>query len=215
MSEIVPTITAYDVHEYRLQMERVTPFALRIHIDLMDGVFAPTKSPDITSLWLPEKIICDVHLMYQHPHHQLRKLLNLNPHMVIVQAEASPSSVDEFIKHIKKTKVKVGISLLPETDANDSRVTALIKKAEYVLIFSGHLGYHGGKADMSLLSKISEIKAINPKVEIGWDGGINEENAEEMSKTGIDVLNVGGAIHKANDPFGAYKDLSVLVAKAT
>lgn len=214
MSEIAPTITAYDVHEYRIQIERVVPFATRIHIDLMDGVFAPTKSPDISSLWLPEKIPCDVHLMYQHPHHQLRKLLHIDPRMVIVQAEASPSSVDEFIKHIKKTKVKVGVSLLAETQVNSPRVSALIKKADYVLIFSGHLGYHGGKADLDLLNKVSEIRSLHPKVEIGWDGGINADNVNELSAGGVDVLNIGGAIQKASNPEGAYKELYDLVAKA-
>jgi len=214
MSTIVPTITAYDVHEYRVQMERVKSFAKRLHVDLMDGIFAPTKSPDIGSLWLPEKIMCDIHIMYQYPHHQLRKLLALNPHMIIVQAEANESSVDEIIKHLKKTKVKVGVSLLAETRADTRRVQELIKKVDHVLVFSGHLGYHGGVADLSLLDKVQDIRALHNTVEIGWDGGINQDNAMALYIGGVDVLNVGGAVQGAKDPLGAYTSLSNVVAKS-
>ncbi len=54
MAVICPTVTAYDPHEYREQMERVEPFAKRIHIDLMDGHFAPTKSPGLKHVWWPD-----------------------------------------------------------------------------------------------------------------------------------------------------------------
>lgn len=213
MSIIAPTVTAYDIHEYRSQMEHACSFASRIHVDLMDGIFAPTKSPDIDKIWLPENIVCDIHIMYQHPFHQLRKLLRLDPHMIIIQAEADPASVDDFIKHIKKTKVLLGLALLEETSPLEPRVSELIKKADYVLIFSGHLGYQGSKADLGNLKKVEQITAINPKVEIGWDGGINKDNIHELSISGIDVLNIGGSIQKMPDPAGAYAMLEGILAK--
>lgn len=213
MSVIAPTVTTYDIHEYRAQMEMAVSFAGRIHVDLMDGIFAPTTSPDIDKIWLPSGVMCDIHIMYQHPFHQLRKLLALNPHMVIIQAEADRQSVDDFIKHIKKTKVKVGLALLAETWPTDPRVAELIKKCDYVLIFSGHLGYQGSVADLGLLDKVELIKRINPAVEIGWDGGINEDNIQAIQQGGIDVLNVGGSIQKQPDPRHAYEKLVKLLDK--
>ena len=207
MSVIAPTITAFDLHEYRAQMDRITPFAKRIHIDLMDGIFAPTKSPDIDKLWLPEEIVCDVHVMYQHPFHQLKKLLAMNPAMLIIQAEADRQSVEDFIKHVKKTRVRLGISLLSETSPQEVHVKKLIKQADYVLIFSGHLGYHGGSADLALLEKVGQIHEINPLAEIGWDGGINMNNVHALVGGGIDVLNVGSGIQKALHPKTAYIEL--------
>jgi ribulose-phosphate 3-epimerase len=211
MSIIAPTVTTYDIHEYRSQMETAVSFAQRIHVDLMDGIFAPTKSPDIDKIWLPSTVVCDVHIMYQHPFHQLHRLLDLNPSMVIIQAEADKQSVDDFIKHIKKTKVRVGLALLAATSPRDARVADLIKKCDYVLIFSGHLGYQGSKADLSLLSKVEDIKRLNPTAEIGWDGGINEHNIVALSEGGIDVLNIGGSIQKQPDPVSAYSKLRHLL----
>jgi ribulose-phosphate 3-epimerase len=213
MSIISPTVTAYDLHEFRTQMETATSFAERIHVDLMDGIFAPTKSPDIDKIWLPKGVLCDIHIMYQHPFHQLRKLLALNPHMIIIQAEANEASVDQFIANIKKTKVKVGLCLLAETSPETPRIAGLIKKVDYVLIFSGHLGYQGSKADLQLLRKVEEIKLLNANAEIGWDGGINETNVRELSQAGVEVLNTGGSIQKVSDPKEAFYKLTSLLAK--
>jgi pentose-5-phosphate-3-epimerase len=179
----------------------------------MDGVFAPTLSPAIESLWLPKQgIRKDIHVMFQHPFHQLKKLLDLNPDLIIIQAEANPGSVDDFIKHVKKTKVRLGIALLAETSPSQQRVSELIRLSDYVLIFCGHLGYHGGIADLALLDKVAEIKSINPNAEIGWDGGINKDNIRALADGGIDVLNVGAAIQKATNPENAYRELRELVA---
>ena len=40
----------------------------------MDGVLAPTKSPDIEDIWLPHGVQVDIHLMYQEPMEQLEAL---------------------------------------------------------------------------------------------------------------------------------------------
>lgn len=204
MSSICPTVTAYDLHEYREQLTRISGFAKRIHIDLMDGVFAPTKSPDIEKLWFEKGIETDVHVMFQHPDRQIKKLLNHSPSLIVVQAEADNESVMRCIDGLRKTRVRVGVSLLADTRPSEPFVSNCIEKAHHVLIFSGHLGYHGGKAQLELLAKVEQIRAINPNVEIGWDGGINSFNAKQIADAGVDVLNVGGYIQKSNDPVGAY-----------
>lgn len=72
--------------------------------------------------------------------------------------------------------------------------------ADQALIFSGSLGKHGGVADLSLTTKIDELKKIKTGIEVAWDGGINRSNIEELSKAGVDVFYVGGAIHSAHNP---------------
>ena len=79
------------------------------------------------------------------------------------------------------------------------------------MIFSGELGTFGGHADMDLTSKIDQIRSINPKIEIGWDGGVNEHNAGQLAQAGVDVLNVGGFLQRAEHPDSAYARLESLV----
>lgn len=201
---ICPTITAYEPHQYREQVERVVGFAGRLHIDLMDGEFTETTSPPVDQIWLPEHVICDVHLMYQRPLEALPKLIELKPHLVVVQAEADDA--EAAVLSLKQAGIKAGVALLAETQVD--QLGGIIEQVDHVLVFSGHLGYHGGEADLSLLSKVAEIKARNQSAEIAWDGGINQDNAPELVKAGVTVLNAGGFIQNAADPANAYAILS-------
>ena len=75
------------------------------------------------------------------------------------------------------------------------------------------LGRMGGTASLMQLEKIRLIKAINPNVEIGWDGGVMADNAYSLVQGGVDVLNVGSAIQKAGDPQAAFAKLQQEIAK--
>jgi pentose-5-phosphate-3-epimerase len=99
--------------------------------------------------------------------------------------------------------------LLPGTEPQ--RIEPALKDLDHVLIFSGDLGNFGGHADLSLLEKVEFIKNKAPDIEVGWDGGINLMNVSELVTGGVDVLNVGGFIQKANDPQKAYSDLMRIV----
>lgn len=203
MAIVCPTVTAYDAHEYREQIERIG-FADRIHIDLMDGVFAPTTSIFLDAVWWPRHVVADVHLMAQQPMEVISHLIKLAPHMVIIHAEAE---VDHmlFCAELHKHDIKTGVAVLQHTSVSD--VERIIHSFDHVLVFSGHLGYHGGEADLQLLEKVKDIRYHHPEVEIGWDGGINDHNARQLLNAGVDVLNVGGFIQKSNDPKTAYDTL--------
>ena len=60
---------------------------------------------------------------------------------------------------------------------------------------------------MMQLEKVRLIRAIRTDVEIGWDGGVTVENAYSLAQGGINVLNVGGTLDKAEDPQTVYATL--------
>lgn len=204
MADICPTITAYDVDEYRAQMNRIKPFARRVHIDLMDGHLAPTVSPDVAAVWWPHTLIADIHLMYQTPETRLKELLRLKPHLVIIHAEASVDHM-HFAAQLHAHDIKAGLAILQKTPVRS--VHRILHSFDHILIFSGNLGHHGGEADLGLLEKVREVQEHHPEAEIGWDGGINTENAARLVGAGVGVLNVGGTIQKASEPAAAYAKL--------
>lgn len=207
MAIICPTVTAYDSHEYSAQMERASKFAGRIHIDLMDGLFAPTVSPNLKHSWWPHEIIADVHLMYQNPMNYVDQLIHMNPHMVVIHNEAHVHHMD-FAARLHKEDIKVGLAILHDTPVEYAY--QIMHSFDHVLVFSGHLGYHGGEADMGLLDKVKKIRQHHPTAEIGWDGGINDQNAKQLIDAGVDVLNVGGFIQKSKNPANAYDKLKLV-----
>lgn len=201
---ICPTITAYEPHEYREQMERAAELAKRIHIDLMDGEFAPSTSPGLDRVWWPHHITADIHLMYQRPFDHLDQLLKLKPHMVIIHNEADVHHM-HFAAELHKHDIKTGLAILQDTPIEWAE--QIMHSFDQVLIFSGNLGYHGGRADLELLNKVKFVRTHHPDAEIAWDGGIDDKNAKALHDAGVDVLNVGGFIQKSPDPKGAYDKL--------
>lgn len=208
MADIAPTVTATEPHAYREQMTRAASFAKRVHVDLADGQLAPVHLLHPLHVWLPEGIQCDIHVMFKRPISVQRRLIDLQPDLVIFHSEAE----GDFYKltgPYKAAGIKVGLALLQDTSVE--AIAPVIQELDHVLVFSGNLGYHGGHADLTLLDKVKSLKRLNSRLEIGWDGGINDGNARKLQKGGVDVFNVGGFIQRASDPQAAYDKLEALL----
>lgn len=211
MSIICPTITAQNTHQYRDQVERVESFARIIHVDIMDGVFVKTQSPGIAQIWWPKNLQAHLHLMVENPLHILQHAIDLNPEMIIVHAEADMSEVIEVLMRLKHTKIKSGLAILSDTDPDADDVFGMLSMADHALVFSGHLGYQGGKANMDDLAKVKKIHQNFPDITIGWDGGINDKNIAKLKKAGVDYFNVGGYIQKSENPTERFNQLGQII----
>lgn len=204
MSTITPAITVESADEYKAAVERLFPFTQRVHVDISDGEFAPTFLIGAAQVWWPEQWTVDIHAMVARPSEYMETLISLKPNLIVMHAEAS-EDILPIIKQIQAAGIKAGVALLRSTVP--STVSELIEAADHVMIFSGDLGHYGGTASLMQLEKVRLIRNIRTDVEIGWDGGVNVENAFSLSQGGIDVLNVGGALAKADDPKSAYDTL--------
>ncbi|MDO4781352.1 MAG: hypothetical protein Q4A34_03130 [Candidatus Saccharibacteria bacterium] len=207
---IAPALLAENAERYKEQVDRITGFTERVHIDITDGEFAPSVTVGVHELWAPQGWQVDIHAMVKSVAEWVPKLIALRPHMIILHAEAE-GDVAAAMAQIKQAGIKVGLALLKPTVPRT--VEALIKQADHVLIFSGNLGHFGGSASMMQLEKVRLVKAINPAVEIGWDGGVTVNNAYSLVQGGVTVLNVGGAIHKASDPRSIFAKLQREITK--
>jgi ribulose-phosphate 3-epimerase len=98
--------------------------------------------------------------------------------------------------------IRAGLALLQDTPVEWAE--QIMHSFDQILIFSGHLGFQGGQADLKLLDKVKQVKSLHPKAEIAWDGGINDNNAAELASSGVDILNVGSFIQDAEKPDEAY-----------
>lgn len=204
MSEVVPTILAETPDDYKATVERYHLFAKRVHIDLMDGEFAPTFSVGVNQIWWPQEWIVDIHAMVAHPSQYVDALIQMKPNSVIFHAETAEDLLP-IIQKIKAAGIKAGVALLKPTVP--ATVRPYIEAADHALIFAGDLGHYGGKASLMQLEKVRLVRNIKPSIEIGWDGGATVENIFSLSQGGIDVLNCGNIIHSAPDAAVMYKQL--------
>lgn len=200
---ICPAVLTDDPVVYQLQVEQSLGYAHRLHIDLSDGVFAPQKLIDIENIWWPGGVRADLHVMYQRPLDHLEALVALQPQLVIIHAEAE-GDFEVFAETLHRHGIETGVALLPETSVDAIRPA--LPLIDHVLIFSGELGHFGGHADLNLLDKVRQLRELKPTLEIGWDGGVNDQNAGQLAHGGVDVLNAGGYLH-GKDPIAAYAKL--------
>lgn len=205
MPMLAPTITAETPEAYLASVQMLHAFASRIHIDISDGEFAPTFLLSADQLSWPSEWQVDVHAMVTRPSEYLPRLISLKPMTIIIHAEI-PENAAVHLRTIKQAGIRAGLALLRTTVP--STVTEAIKEADHVMIFSGDLGKQGGHASMMQVEKIRLVKAINPNVEIGWDGGVTMDNAYTITQAGVDILNVGSAISSAPDPANAFQALT-------
>lgn len=205
MSVICPAILAADEAEYHAEMAKIAHFAERIQIDLTDGQFAknPTVKPE--QAWWPVGIAADFHLMYKYPRAAADVILEHKPNMIIVHAEAD-GNFSALARRCRTQGVKTGVALLPRTSIET--ITTALNDIDHVLIFSGDLGSYGGHANLDLLRRAATLKHYRPSLEIGWDGGVNDQNISRLATGGIDVFNVGSFLQNSSDPEHAYRVLA-------
>ncbi len=209
--EILPAVLAKTEADYKDALTVFSKFTNRIHLDIIDGL-APEPTIGLDKVWWPKGWQVDIHMMVDQPSKYLERLLTIKPRMVLFHAGLEADLLPIF-SQLKQAGIMAGLVLTP--DIVPKSVAELIKAADHVLIFAGHLGQMGGRADLLQTGKARIIKKINPEVTLGWDGGANINNLYSIVRAGITTINVGSAISKANDPKSAYQSLVDLVSGDT
>lgn len=204
---ICPTVTTDDPEVYRQQIEQSATYAVRVHIDLADGEFT-RKLTAVEDVWWPAGMRADLHIMFKEPFLHIPALLSLGPQLVIVHAEAE-GDFTAFAHEMHRHGIEVGVSLLQPTPVD--AIAPALADIDHVLIFSGDLGHFGGMADLGLLEKARQLRALKPQLEIGWDGGANDQNARALAEGGIDVINCGSYLHGRN-PLEAWRSIQRAVS---
>lgn len=160
-----------------------------IHLDIMDGIFVPNKTDDISDIikTLDKKV--DVHLMVSDVISYINKYALLHPEFITFHVESVKDPI-EIINYIKSKNIKAGISIKPNTSIDE--IKDYLDLVDLVLVMSVEPGYGGQKYLDSATHKINELKAYNGKFKIEVDGGINDETIKNV--TSCDMVVVGSYI---------------------
>jgi len=171
-----------------------------IHVDVMDGHFVPNitiGAPVVKDIRKITKLPLDVHLMINQPWKLVGAFVEAGSDMITVHIETVRSrELRVWSKRLKRRKVKLGISLNPNTPLK--RIKPALKYADFVLVMSVFPGFSGQKFIPSVLAKIRQLRRVF-KGDISVDGGINDKTASLVIKAGANVLAVGSYIFKAKN----------------
>ncbi|MDG6079381.1 ribulose-phosphate 3-epimerase [Erythrobacter litoralis] len=171
-----------------------------IHIDVMDGHFAPniTIGPAVIKALRPHSDKpFDVHLMIAPVDPYLEAFAEAGADIITVHPEAGPH-IHRTVQAIKALGKKAGVVLNPGTPAK--MLDYLIEEIDLVLVMSVNPGFGGQSFIHSQLRKIEAIRKMIEKagkdIRLEVDGGVDSATAPLCVEAGADVLVAGSASFK-------------------
>lgn len=175
-----------------------------LHLDIMDGYFVPNLTfgtPVLNKLKNITKHKLDAHFMVTNPEQYVESFKDLGIHNFTFHWEAVTHH-DRFISHVKEYYPSVGISLNPSTPI-ESIPQYLLEKIDLILIMTVNPGFGGQSFIQGCKDKISKLNRIkkdhNLNFDIQVDGGVSNENAQELISLGATNLVSGSYIFKAKN----------------
>ena len=191
-----------------------------LHLDIMDGHFVRNLSfgPDFSRALrkkYPDAFI-DAHLMTDNLETVLPLFINSGASSITVHAETEPHLLHATLSTIKNAGIKAGIALCPPTPV--MQVAPVLDMADLVLVMSVTPGFGGQKFIESSLEKVRELASIRAAMKHNYvieiDGGINENNITRVILAGCDVVVMGSAVFRENNPASWLADLRVKIKEA-
>lgn len=174
-----------------------------LHFDVMDGIFVENRTYDeemVKKIKAISHQFFDVHLMIIEPEKHMEKYINAGADLITFHLEATEEPLD-LIKKIKKSNVKAGISIKPQTSVES--LDLLLPYLDLILIMSVEPGKGGQKFIEDSLTKISYLsrkkQLYNYEYLIEVDGGINLETAKRVRESGCDVIVVGSFLFNSSN----------------
>lgn len=215
MNILSPSILSADFTKLGEEIETIdNAGAEYIHVDVMDGMFVPSISygmPVIKSIRKSTGKVFDVHLMISEPIRYIADFAASGADMITVHVEAC-SDVVATIEKIREYKLKVGITLNPDTPV--SAIKPYLNRVDMVLIMSVNPGFGGQKFITSSVDKIKEVKRLRDELNFSYDievdGGINIDNLATVLEAGANVIVAGSAIFRGDAAENVKKFKSIM-----
>lgn len=169
-----------------------------IHLDIMDGVFVPSKTWDFASAYdIIEGINkpLDIHLMVKDLDRYIEAFSSFHPIFLTFHYEAT-SNIKKYIAMIREKGIKVGISIKPDTDVEVLK--PYLKDIDLVLVMSVIPGAGGQSFILNSVNKIQELSKLKKEESYDYiievDGGINAKTVSLVREAGVDIVVSGSYI---------------------
>jgi len=199
---IAPSVLSADFSRLGEELSRLSAADL-IHLDLMDGHYVPNLSygyPLIESIHRHTDKPLDAHLMVTNPGDYIENLSRLGVKWISFHPE-TVFHPHRLVQYIQSLGIKAGFALNPATPL--SILDAILPELDFVLLMSVNPGYSAQSFIPSVLDKLRALDSIRKdrklKYLIEVDGGVSDQNAAQLIKSGADILVSASYIFNSSD----------------
>jgi len=187
-----------------------------IHIDVMDGHFVPniTIGPlVIEAVRTVTKLPLDVHLMIENPDPYIEVFAQAGSSILTVHPEVC-YHLQRTLQMIRARGIQPAVAINPATPL--CVLDHVLDDIEMILIMTVNPGFGGQQFIPAMVSKVAQLRRQLDRsghgIAIEVDGGITEENIQQIARAGADVFVSGSGIFKTPD---YAKTISSMKALAT
>jgi len=171
-----------------------------VHIDLMDGHFAPTLGFPSELIKLAKdktRIPLDVHLLVEEPSRYASQMPLGPPDQISFHIEsAEQPTLPQTLETFRQSGARVGLALKPETPLH--LLVPWLDQVDTVLLLNIPPGGHSVSPSPTAFPRLQELKTLQasrfPNFRIEIDGGVNTKTAETFARLGADILVCGSVI---------------------
>lgn len=213
MCEIIPSpgTEQKDWPAMEKRIEMVAPFTKTIHIDIVDGKFAPNTSfldPNPFKKFT-NQLFFEVHLMVEEPYMYLKPFADAGFKRFIGHIEKMTDQA-EFVAQ-GQLLGEVGLAIDGKTSLDAVQVP--YDDLDCLLIMTINAGFSGQAFMPEHLEKVKAVRSKNPLLPTGMplpieiDGGVNRETIVTAKEAGVSRVIVTSAIYNQPDLHGAYQSL--------
>lgn len=199
--KILPSLLSADITRIGEEVNAVMQAgADMLHVDVMDNHYVPnlTFGPLICQ-GLRKRfsdLPIDVHLMVAPVDALIKQFAEAGATRISIHPDAS-IHLDRSLQLIQESGCKAGLVLNPATSLEG--IDYCIHRLDFVLIMTVNPGFAGQSLIPEVITKISKLHKLHPKLPICVDGGITAENIGQLARAGATEFVAGSAIFNSGD----------------
>lgn len=214
MAQFFPSLISANLLKLQEEIALLEPYVTGFHIDVMDFHFVPNLTwgpPFINEIRAATKKQLFVHLMVDYPEKYLDRMKLHEQDIVSVHFECkSDKGIIAILKELKARGWTASIALNPGTSITSlAGLTGDHVTFDHVLLMTVEPGFSGQEFIGDMFEKLKNLAAFRTQQGLSFpiavDGGVNQDNVQELIRLGADQFAIASAIFNYPDRIATLK----------